>query len=53
MTDGFGARTAAARWQAQERWRFKSQIFTRALTTLKQMRQPLELAATPGTSQAN
>lgn len=48
LTDRLRARTTAAWWEAQERWRFKAQLYTRSLTTLKRMRLPLEVAATKG-----
>ncbi len=48
LTDRLRARTAADWWEAQERWRFKAQIYTRSLTALKRMRQPLEVAAAKG-----
>ena len=48
LTDRLRARTMAGWWEAQERWRFKAKTYTRALTAMKRMRQPLEVAATIG-----
>jgi len=43
------ARTAANYWEAQERWKFRAQVYAKALTCLGRMRAPLEAAAIKGT----
>jgi len=42
------AQVSGSLWVAQERWRFKADLYTKALTTMTRMRQPLEVAATKG-----
>lgn len=43
--DRFRARNAADWWEAQERWRFRAQVYTKALVALKKLRGPFELAS--------
>jgi hypothetical protein len=35
-------------WQAQERWKFKADVYARALSCLVRMREPFEVAAMRG-----
>ena len=42
------ARTAAEYWEAQERWKFKAQVYAKALASIARMRQPFEVAAIKG-----
>jgi len=42
------ARTTAEYWEAQERWKFRAQVYAKALTCLARMRLPLEVAAIKG-----
>ena len=40
--DRVKARTSAEYWETQERWRFKADVYSRALAALDRMRQPLD-----------
>jgi len=46
--DRVKARTASEYWETQERWRFKADVYSRALSALDRMRQPLEMGALRG-----
>jgi hypothetical protein len=46
--DRVKARTAAEYWEAQERWKFKANVYGKALSNLRRMRQGFEVAATRG-----
>jgi hypothetical protein len=38
LIDRVKARTAAEYWEAQERWKFKANIYSRALSAMRRMR---------------
>lgn len=48
LIDKVKARTAAEYWEAQERWKFKASIYSRALSAMRRMRAHLEVAAARG-----
>jgi hypothetical protein len=48
LIDRVKARTAAEYWEAQERWKFKADVYSRILSGMRRLRQQLEMPATRG-----